>query len=210
MRFFNKYEEVRKTGGKLPHWEQPGATYFLTWRLADSIPEEVMVKWRVERDEWLLKNPKPWDEGQEVEYGRLFSMEIERLMDKGQGSCVLRKERVRAVCRESFGSGDGERYEMHSWVVMPNHVHLLFSMAEGESLEKVVGGWKKFTARRINELLGVEGALWQRDYFDTMIRDWEHMYRAARYVRRNPVKAKLREGEFDLYEAEWVGRMLGE
>ncbi len=62
MRFFNEYVEVRKTGGKLPHWEQPGATYFLTWRLADSIPEELMGKWRAERDAWLLENPKPWDE----------------------------------------------------------------------------------------------------------------------------------------------------
>lgn len=44
MRFFNEFVEVRKTGGKLPHLQQPGATYFLTWRLADSIPEERMVE----------------------------------------------------------------------------------------------------------------------------------------------------------------------
>ena len=36
------------------------------------------------------------------------------------------------------------------------------------------------------------------------------MYRAARYVRRNPVKGKLREGEYSLYEAGWVKGMLGE
>ena len=210
MRFFNEYVEVRKTGGKLPHWEQPGATYFLTWRLADSIPEELMVKWRRGRDGWLLANPKPWDAGQEADYHRIFSMEVERLMDKGHGSCVLREKRLRAICEESFASGEGARYEMHSWVVMTNHVHLLFSMEEGESLEKVVGGWKKFTARRMNEMLGMEGALWQRDYFDTMIRDWKHMIRVARYVRRNPAKAKLREGEFTHHEAEWVKRMLGE
>lgn len=207
MRFFNDFIEVRKTGGKLPHWQQPGATYFMTWRLADSIPKEKMVKWRAERDGWLLENPKPWDEVTETEYHRLFSMEIERMMDKGYGSCVLLDERVRIVVEDSFGSADGRRYDLHSWVIMPNHVHLLFSMAEGESLEKVVGGWKKYTARRINVILGQEGRLWQKDYFDTLIRDWEHMLRAARYLRRNPVN--LREGEFTLYEAEWVKRMLG-
>jgi len=207
MRFFNDFIEVRKTGGKLPHWEQPGATYFLTWRLADSIPEELMVKWRAERDGWLLEHPKPWEPETEEEYHRVFSMEIERLMDKGYGSCVLRDGRVRKVVEDSFGSADGTRYDLHAWVIMPNHVHLLFSLAEGETLEKVVGGWKKYTARRINVMLGQAGSLWQKDYFDTMIRGWEHMIRAARYVRGNP--RKLREGEFTLYEADWVKRLLG-
>ncbi len=137
-------------------------------------------------------------------------MEIERLLDRGHGSCILREKRMREVCEESFSHADGTRYEMHTWVVMPNHVHLLFSMGEGGTLEKVVGGWKKFTARRINAAMGVEGVLWQKDYFDTMIRDWKHMFRAARYLRRNPAKAKLREGEFTLYEAKWVTKMLGE
>jgi len=58
MRFFNEFIEVRKTGQKLPHWEQPGATYFITWRLDDSIPQELMEKWTRERDEWLLENPE--------------------------------------------------------------------------------------------------------------------------------------------------------
>jgi len=49
---------------------------------------------------------------------------------------------------------------------MPNHVHVLFSPAEGEVLEKLVGGWKNFTARRINRILGQEGKLWQKNYSD--------------------------------------------
>jgi len=151
-----------------------------------------MTKWRAERDAWLAEHPKPWEPELEAEYHRVFSMGIERLLDKGHGSCTLRNAEVRKVVEDSFQSADGTRYEMHMWVVMHNHVHVLFSMAVGESLEKVVGGWKKYTARRINAILGQEGKLWQKDYFDTMIRDWKHMIRAARYVRRNP--AKLREG----------------
>jgi len=207
MRFFNEFIEVRKTGQKLPHWEQPGATYFITWRLDDSIPRELMEKWTKERDEWLLAHPKPWEDGQEEEYHRIFSMEIMRLLDVGYGSCVLREEKARKIVADSMHHADGSRYDLHSWVAMPNHVHVLFSTAEGETLEKLVGGWKKFSARRINSLIVSEGKLWQKNYFDTMIRDWDHMLRAARYVRRNP--RKLREGEFTLYEAEWVKRMLG-
>ena len=66
-----------------------------------------------------------------------------------------------------------------------------------------------FVTYRLNESLGKKGALWQKDYFDRIIRSWEHMVRVARYVRRNPLKAKLREGEYFLYEAEWVRNMLG-
>jgi REP element-mobilizing transposase RayT len=205
MRFFNEFIEVRKTGQKLPHWEQPGATYFITWRLADSIPEELMDKWT--RDEWLLENPKPWDDAQEEEYHRIFSMEIMRLLDKGYGSCVLREVNVRKIVEDSMHHADGSRYDLHAWVAMPNHVHVLFSTTGGELLEKLVGGWKKFSARRINVMIGQEGKLWQKNYFDTMIQDWDHMFRAARYVRRNP--RGLREGEFTLYEAEWVRKMLG-
>ena len=207
MRFFNEFVEVRKTGGKLPHWQQPGATYFLTWRLADSIPEELIVEWQAERDKWLAEHTKPWEPEVEMEYHRVFTMGIERLLDNGHGSCALRRAEVRSVVEDSFQHADGKRYDMHAWVVMPNHVHVLLSMAVGESLEKVVGGWKKFTARRINVILGQEGRLWQKNYFDTMIRDWEHMIRAARYLHRNP--AKLRQGEFTLYEADWMKRMLG-
>ena len=98
---------------------------------------------------------------------------------------------------------------MHSWVVMPNHVHLLFSLNEGVKLEKVVATWKNYTATRINQVLGQEGALWQKDYFDRMIRDWDHLSRVARYIRKNPVKAKLREGEYRLYEDDTVKRVLG-
>lgn len=170
MRFFNDFVEVRKTGGKLPHWEQPGATYFLTWRLADSIPPELMGKWSAERDAWLLEHPKPWEADLEEEYHRVFSMEIKRLMDKGHGSCVLRQEKMRRIVGESFRSADGRRYDLHAFVIMPNHVHLLLSLAEKESLGKVVGGWKKYTARRINVILGENGKLWQKVIFS-----WERI-----------------------------------
>lgn len=101
------------------------------------------------------------------------------------------------------------RYELHCRVVMPNHVHVLFSLKEGMKLEKVMATWKNYTASRINAELGQEGTLWQKDYFDRMIRDWDHFARVARYIRRNPVKAKLPEGEYSLYESELVRRVLG-
>jgi putative transposase len=92
---------------------------------------------------------------------------------------------------------------------MPNHVHILFSLVEGQPLEKVIQGWKRVFSIGINRVLGQDGTLWQKDYFDTMIRDWEHFSRVARYIRKNPSKAKLRDCEYSLRESDLVKKLLG-
>ena len=69
-------------------------------------------------------------------------------------------------------------------------------------LEKIILSWKGFTARHINPLIGRTGNVWQRDYFDRLVRDTNHLANCVRYIRRNPEKARLRKGEFVLYESE--------
>ncbi|MCH8475717.1 MAG: transposase [Opitutales bacterium] len=197
------------TQNHLPHLQQEGATYFVTWRLKDSIPHTLMEAWRRDREEWMRLHTEPWTEEQTMEYHSLFSTRMDAMMDEGYGECVLRREACRETLAASLRMFDGERFLMHSWVAMPNHVHALFSMAKGSKLEKVVGGWKGYSAKDINVLLERKGALWQKDYFDRMVRDWDHLLRVARYIRRNPVKAKLGEREFTLYEANWLKKMLG-
>ncbi len=91
---------------------------------------------------------------------------------------------------------------------MPNHVHVLVSPGENVSLNRIVAGWKRYSATRINARRGASGALWQKDYFDRLIRDWDHFMNVSRYVRRNPLKAKLPEGSFMVFEAPWVTRLL--
>lgn len=208
VKFFNEFVEVAKTENRLPHWQQDGSTYFVTFRLNDSIPKALMDKWTAKRDRWILDHPRPWDEETEIEYHNLFSKEIDRILDAGHGGRVLAKREIAAIVGEEFARFEGVRYMLHAYVVMPNHVHIVFSLTEGVTVHKVVGSWKRMSARKINEALGKQCALWQKDYFDRIIRSWEHMLRVARYVRRNPAKVKLREGEYLLYEAGWVKRML--
>jgi REP element-mobilizing transposase RayT len=74
---------------------------------------------------------------------------------------------------------------------MPNHVHVLFQLFQGESLAKLVGSWKSFTTRRINATLNRHGSLWQDESYDHLIRDENEFVRAANYIRDNPVKAGL-------------------
>lgn len=209
MKFFDPLAETLKTQNNLPHWQQSGATYFVTYRLADSIPTDLMEKWRKVRAEWLLKNPEPWSLETEEEYHRSFSGEMDRMMDAGHGSCVLRSANFRGMLDESFSHFDRDRYFIHSRVVMPNHVHILFTLAAGVKLDTTVGTWKRYTARRINAALGDGGVFWQKDYFDRIVRDWEHFANVARYIRKNPAKAKLRESDFTLWEDERVKKLLG-
>jgi putative transposase len=89
-RFFNPYEEIRFTENLLPHWQQKGATYFVTFRLADSVPTHLLTQWEEERAIWLRFHPAPWDVETELEYHKRFTGAIERWLDAGYGSCVLR------------------------------------------------------------------------------------------------------------------------
>jgi putative transposase len=118
---------------------------------------------------------------------------------------VLGEPAARAALCEVLGKFDGVRYEHHAWVVMPNHVHALFSPAAGESLGKTLQGWKGVSARKLQGTAG-NGNLWQKDYFDRLIRDAEHFWRVARYIRRNP--ARLPAGRFTLFESEPVRKEL--
>ncbi|WP_411825256.1 transposase [Luteolibacter sp. AS25] len=209
MRFFNDLAQTDATKNRLPHWQQEGATYFVTWRLKDSIPRKLLDEWKIEREEWRARNPQPWSIETETEFHKRFSTRIDTVMDKGHGECVLRKKKCREVLSHCFDQFAEERFLMHSWVAMPNHVHALFTIAEDRQLETVVGAWKGNSAKSINQLIGQTGSLWQKDYFDRIIRDWQHMFRVAKYIRRNPTKGKLKGTDYALYEADWVKRMLG-
>ena len=208
LKFLNGFAEIKKSGNRLPHWQQDGATYFLTFRLADSIPVSRLDEWREKRNFWQLDHPKPWSKETEGEYHKLFSTRIDQLLDQGLGSCLLGDPVNSATVAGAFHCFDHKRYLLHAWVIMPNHVHLLLSLGESIDLGETISSWKRFTATKINRTRNGSGQLWQKDYFDRMIRDWDHFISVARYLRKNPVKAKLTEGSFAAYEAPWVQRLL--
>jgi REP element-mobilizing transposase RayT len=202
LRFFNPYADIRHTENRLPHWQQQGAVYFITFRLADAVPSTLRDRWERERDAWLKVHPDPWSTETELDYHKRFSTAIEHWLDAGHGACVLRRHDCAEVVAEALRHFEGERVVMISAVVMPNHVHALFVQNPEWPLEKLIRSWKGFTARNINAVLGCSGGLWQRDYFDRLVRDEKHFANCVRYIRRNPEKADLREGEFILWESE--------
>jgi putative transposase len=86
---------------------------------------------------------------------------------------------------------DGDRYRLHAWRVMPNHVHVMVTPASEHMLGSLVQAWKGFTARRINQAHGRGGPLWFREYFDRKIRNESHFEIARHYIEQNPVEAAL-------------------
>jgi putative transposase len=132
----------------------------------------------------------------------VFRGAMERWLDAGHGSCVLPRHDCAAFVAEALRHFDGARLAIISAVVMPNHVHALFVQKADWPLEELLRSWKSFSSRKINSLLGRDGSLWQRDYFDRLVRDEKHFANCVRYIRRNPGKVYLQRGEYILYESE--------
>jgi putative transposase len=202
LRFFNPYDEIRHTENRLPHWQQNGAVYFVTFRLADAVPIRLRNEWENEREAWLRLHPKPWSNEAEMEYHRRFSGAIEQWLDAGHGSCLLRRPECAEIVADTLRHFEGERVVMTSYVVMPNHVHALFVQNPEWPLEKLIHSWKRFTTRQVNKLLDRSGSFWQRDYFDRLIRNEKHFANCIRYIRRNPEKARLPQEQAIVWEIE--------
>ncbi len=198
FRAFDPHGEITMKRRHLPHWEQKGATYFVTFRLADAVPAEVLAQWRDDRERFLQFHPPPWDWKTTREYIRLCEENRESWLDQGHGSCLLRATTAANAMAETLRHFDSERYILDSFVVMPNHVHAIVKPLGDHSLSDILHSWKSFSAKAINRALGRMGAVWMEESFDTIIRDPDHLVGSRQYVAMNPEKAGLPEGEFVL------------
>ncbi len=188
---FDRDTPVARYGRYLPHWRQPGATYFVTFRLADSIPAEKLRQWETELEEWLKKNPEPHSPAQRDEYNQRFTERFHAWLDAGEGACILKRPDIASIVAEALRHFDGDRYALGHFVVMPNHVHVIVKPLGEHTLEDITHSWKSFSAHQINESLKREGRLWQPESFDYLIRTETQLEKFSAYIRENPGKAKL-------------------
>jgi len=161
--------------GYLPHRDMPGLTQFVTFHLADSFPRSLQSE---------------WEQYARITDDRERRKKLEAYLDRSRGKCHLRDPAIARLVEDNFREFSGERYQLLAWVVMPNHVHVLFRPQKA-SMSAIIGGWKKHTGRLANQLLGRRGAFWSLDYFDVYMRDTTHERKAVRYIENNPAKAKL-------------------
>src|ERR1044071_2447453 len=112
LRFFNHYADIRQTKNRLPHWQQEGVVYFVTFRLADAVPVRLLEQLESEREAWLHIHPEPWTTEIEQEYHQRFSGAIERWLDAGRGACLLRRRECAEIVIEALNHFEGVRVVM--------------------------------------------------------------------------------------------------
>jgi REP element-mobilizing transposase RayT len=164
--------------GGLPHWSRGGATQFLTWRLAGSVPAEALK--RIHEDN--LGDPQA---------RARFHRQLDHLLDQGLGDLMLARPRARDAVVEQLLEQHARLYELHAFVVMPNHVHVLVTVPEAVELGQLVKRIKGASARAVNLAEGRSGTVWQPDYYDRVVRDDKHFLKCWKYIEWNPVKAGL-------------------
>ncbi len=196
--FLNPYLEIDcRDSGILPHWDQDGKMQFVTFRLIDSLPQSKIHELKALKEQFLTDNPKPWSNHTTMEYYELISPFESELLDRGYGSCILKNKGVRAIVSKAMKYLDGNKYELMAFVIMPNHIHILFQLFEGIELETVMHTIKSFSSHKINKFLTREGKVWMKEYFDRMVRTEKHLINCIRYIISNP--EPLKAGEYELY-----------
>lgn len=196
--YFDPIAPIKKKQRNLPHWQQEGAAYFVTFRLYDSIPKKVAEEIREEREQWLYNNNifhpselRKLNKMKRIEYYRLFSKRIDELLDSGYGSCVLAQLECRKIVDEALKYFHGTRYDLDEYVVMPNHVHVIVIPKQNWDLSQITHSWKSFTSNEINKIIDREGALWMPESFDHIIRSSLQLQKIRQYIKNNPKVKKI-------------------
>ena len=181
--------------GVLPHLKREGATYFVTFRQAGTLPKEVLLQFKHERDVILrqalaAKRPLTWHEQQEL--FKWYSARVDKYLDAGHGVCYLREPEIADLIANAVCFFQGQRYELRAWVIMPNHVHAVVQPKAGFSLSEILHTWKSYTSHEINKrLLAKVVPFWQNESYEHLIRDDDDHHRCCHYTHMNPVNAML-------------------
>ncbi|MFT4548975.1 MAG: putative transposase [Verrucomicrobiales bacterium] len=214
---FSEHKSVRIYRTDLPHWRQDGCTYFITFRLADSIPQSVVDGWKREKKSSLalhdieMSSGKKWIDDflrlpaiEQRRFQRIFNRKTNDYLDGCHGNCALKQPQIAKALEISLSYFDTERYELGDYIVMPNHVHLLARPEPGHQLETILQSIKKQSARSINRALGQRGTLWQKHTHDHIVRDEVELAAYQKYIANNPKKAGLSEGDYVYRSANYV------
>lgn len=181
--------------GYLPHIKISGAVYFVTFRLADSLPQQTVLKLKEQRlDLFRRAAQERVDDPSRLRH-ELFSWyaaAVDSVLDQEAGAAWLRQPRIADLVVGALRRFEHDRYVLHAWCVMPNHVHAVVRPLGGHALDEILHSWKSYTGTLANRLLGRAGrTFWQHESYDHWIRDDADLANCVRYTEENPVKAGL-------------------
>lgn len=201
----------------LPHYQPEGYIYFVTTRLAGTIPKNIYSQIKLEYEKELAKVVAYQDvKIKREKYSDLRKsafIKYERILDSCKyGYKWLKEEQVANVVKNALHFRDNKQYNLIAYTIMSNHIHIVFRPIientisfvqsknikersdSGESLyivTKIMQDLKKFTAKESNKILNRSGKFWQHESYDHVVRDEKELYRVVKYVLNNPVKANL-------------------
>lgn len=184
----------------LPHYQPPGATIFITFRLAGSLPMKVMKQLAAETVLQEAELSKVQDELKRYHAAnnirKQFFVKWDGELDVGcRGPQWLAQSDIARLVCDAMHFNDGKQYELLAYSVMPNHVHMVCTPICADEgfvpLAKILQSLKGFTARKANQILGRSGDFWQHESYDHVVRDNNELERIVVYVLKNPRKAGL-------------------
>ncbi len=177
---------------KLPHWQPPESTFFVTYRLAGSVPNEKIstLKEKYTHDKQKLDI---WDLSIKEEFRWQYILAFDDLLDSLTNEPHwLKEDNVASIVMDSLMFNNEKSYELFTACIMCNHVHLLLRLLPGSpTLDRILQNHKKFTAVQSNKILKRSGKFWEEESFDTLVRNNAHFYNISNYIINNPVKAGL-------------------
>jgi putative transposase len=186
---------------RLPHFQPPGATLFITFRLAGSLPQSIIHELAAERerrDRMLgqIRDPAQRNQQAYLDERFLFGRWDTALHAAQAGSQWLSDMRIAQLVADSLHFRHDRIFTLHVFCIMPNHVHLVctpLKKPDGtyHAISAILHSLKRYTARQANSILQRQGSFWQPESYDHVVRDDEEFLRITEYVLNNPVKAGL-------------------
>ena len=189
----------------LPHYQQPGQAYFVTWCLKDSVPPKALARYTEEQDrirnqlKIIKKQDDKTTEKLKHEYyqiRRKYIHAFDNLLAQNQDNKInLNTPEISEIIIETMKFWEESRLANHAFCIMPNHVHWVFSVFEQDKqgnpvfLQDILQSVKRHSAKQINKCIRRKESLWQKESFDTTIRNEKHLLNAISYTLNNPVAA---------------------
>lgn len=158
----------------------------VTFRLAGTLPSTVLARWNQELNYLSAMHKKT-----------ALRRRLEAYLDQETKDTPLRNPQLAAMVADALLYFANTRYDLHAWVVMPTHVHVLFTPLAEHAVSTIIHSWKSFTAHQAVKRFGCSAPFWSQDYFDRFIRNERHFTAAIAYIEANPVKAGLCQRDVD-------------
>jgi REP element-mobilizing transposase RayT len=204
----------------LPHFQPQNAMFAITFRLAFSLPIEIIQELEKEKKDYeqtikKLKNKEL--EMYKTDFKRRYFEHFDSLIAQYDNMIRwLEKPEISKIVSHSLHYWDKKRYHLFAFCIMPNHVHLLIEPIKKDeahfySIAEILFSIKRYTAGECNKILNRKRQFWQHEHYDHAIRDDKDFQYQVAYMLENPVKAKLvdnwKEWEFSYLRKEYYEYM---